>query len=316
MNAKRTTISFLLAASLGVAVVFITLFPASPWDTTTRITLRAEAAHLPVIRDAYLAPAPPAFLPSLTAPDISFIAIKPEPRALLNRQADKEQPLASLTKLMTAYVVLKNNPDWNAVVTFSKDDVRGGAHTPLTPGATVTVGDLWKLSLIASDNDATAALAGSIGLRQDQFAAAMNETASSMGLAQMHFVEPTGLNPGNVATARDFAAFTRTALDEPMIRDTVALPETYVTVSGNKVRVLSSDQLLKFHEARSDGWTFIAGKTGFVDESGYNVALVAQANTGEEMLLVLLGSQSAVTRASEADKLLAWGAQILARTPQ
>ena len=290
-------------------VWFIILFPGGPFEAWR--TPSVIATRLPVQVDTFLPPPPPSFASTITARSVYIGTDSPSPRLVFRRHIDEALPLASVTKLMTALLIQRYEPDWTKEVTIEYSDLRGGVKTPLTRGATVTIGDLWTMSLVASDNNAMAALVRAVVGSEAEFVADMNAAALVFGMDTAHFVEPTGLSPGNVASARDVAILTRLAFANDRLRTTVAQSDSQVTVTEKKVKIFSSEQRLKAHTAGAEGWIYQAAKTGFVDEAGYNMAVLAQTVRGSTIVLVLLGSHTPESREREANELLEWTAKVL-----
>jgi D-alanyl-D-alanine endopeptidase (penicillin-binding protein 7) len=244
----------------------------------------------------------------VTAPRVYLIAEPPARLPLLRRDPDDVRPLASLTKLMSALVVLDAAPQWDELVTISAADYRGGARPRLSAGETVSLGGLWEVALVGSDNDALAALVRGLGMTEPEFVQAMNEKAAALGLTSTRFVEPTGLAPGNVSTAREAAVVARAAFARPEVARTLAAVRTAVTVDGAARVVLSSDQHLKtFADAAAGGWQFVTGKTGYLPEGGYNAVVLAAGADGLRVLAVVLGSASLDDRTREVSSLVRWG---------
>ena len=285
------------------ATYFVGSFPA-----TATAVAASPSVHLPQQRDIFRPPPPPSFLPELSArAAVITVDAADGPAPLLRYRANDSAPLASLTKLMSALVVLDQQPDWNTVVSVEPRDYRGGTRPRITPGDTLTIDALWRLMLVGSDNDAVATLVRVLGMSDDDFATAMNQRAAALGLVSTHFVEPTGLASGNVSTARELALLTQTAFAEPRIATILEMTKTEVIVSGVTKQVYSTDQEIKFFSsAEEHHWRFQTGKTGYIAESGYNVAFLAETATGQKFLTVLLGAQSVDKRALEAERLLGW----------
>jgi D-alanyl-D-alanine endopeptidase (penicillin-binding protein 7) len=218
-----------------------------------------------------------------------------------------------LTKLASALVVLDAAPHWDEVVVVSAADYRGGARPRLAVGEAVRLRDLWEVALVGSDNDALAALVRGLGFTESSFVQAMNEKARALGLTQTRFVEPTGLAPGNVSTAREVAVLARTAFARPEVAQTLAAVRTVVTVDGAPRVILSSDQHLKtFADVAASGWRFVTGKTGYLPEGGYNAAVLGQGKDGVPVLAIVLGSASLDDRTREVADLVRWGTSVAA----
>ncbi|HEX7879848.1 MAG TPA: serine hydrolase, partial [Candidatus Eisenbacteria bacterium] len=124
---------------------------------------------------------------------------------LWGKNADETRPVASLTKLMTALVVSESPLAMDDSITVTMDDVTGAGRSHVRAGNRVSIGDLYHCSLISSDNAATRALARATGMSSTAFVARMNQRARELGMEHSHYVETTGLDAGNVSTARDQA---------------------------------------------------------------------------------------------------------------
>lgn len=313
MERQRLVVTVGIGAGALATVVSAAHFVlAFPGVRDRHIATTHEQQTLPMQATAFRPTVPAALLAGVRARGLYVSVESPEPAVVLRREVDTVMPLASLTKLMTALTVLERAPDWNKEVDIIASDMRGGAKSPLSPGSRVRVSDLWTLMLMSSDNNATAALVRSIEPESD-FVARMNASAQALGLSHTRFVEPTGLDPANTATPREFAVIARRALREPRIAQSLDALDTEVLVSGRPVRIFSTDQQLKTHQSlTANGWQFLAGKTGYVTESGYNVAFVAKGARDAEFLVLVFGSETLQQRATESSSLAAWIAKTFA----
>lgn len=303
----------------GAAVALLSLFVSAiavnasyfawAFPGATEVSGASAAwTRLPPQRDAYRPPPPPDFLDAFTTrAALVTLDSGAAPRLLVRYRVNELMPLASLTKLMSALVMLDRRPDWSAVAVIRQEDRRGGAKQRIAAGDTLTIEDLWQLMLVGSDNDAAAALVRALGFSEQDFVASMNERAGELGLASTRFVEPTGLAPGNVSTAREFTVIVRAAFAEQRIAETLARPRTTIKISGIPAVILSTDQQLKTFPSHSPSrWEFITGKTGYIVESGYNVALSVRDRTGQRLLAVMLGARTPEDRINETERLLDW----------
>ncbi|MDD5252135.1 MAG: serine hydrolase [Patescibacteria group bacterium] len=226
--------------------------------------------------------------------------------ALYAKNSDVPQAIASITKLMTALVVLEHEPQWESQVEMLPADQRAGDVSVLMSGEKVTVRDLFYLSLIASSNDATAALARSTGLTPEEFAAEMNRVAKEVGLKHATFVEPTGLDSRNVASASDAAVLVRRALGIPIIQSTVTNREySFTNADGASHRVRSTDNLLDSF-LNKPPYKFLGGKTGYIQEAGYCFGAAAENNDGRRVIAVVLGAADKEARFKEVKSLIYW----------
>lgn len=224
---------------------------------------------------------------------------------LFEKNATAQQPIASLTKLMTALVFLDHNPgfDKNYVVT-SADNVVGGKNN-LFIGDTVKVKDLLNTSLIASDNAATMALAHATGLSATQFVAEMNKKAAQLGLFNTSFTEPTGLSDKNVSTARDVARLAKEALAHEDIKQATTKKEySFTTVEGREKKISSTDYLLYSESASKVN--LLGGKTGYTESAGYCFVGKFANDNQDEIISVVLNSNSKDNRFVETKTLVDW----------
>lgn len=231
-------------------------------------------------------------------------------KVLTEGNADEKLDPASLTKLMTSYVVgqaLKAGKiQLTDTVTVGKDAwatgnpaLRGSSLMFLKPGDQVSVADLNKGVIIQSGNDASIAIADHVAGSQDSFVSLMNGYVTKLGLTNTTFKTVHGLDaPGQFSTARDMAL-----LGRALIHD---VPEEYAIhkekeFTFNKIRQPNRNRLLWSTSMNVDGM-----KTGTTDGAGYN--LVASATQGDMRLIsVVLGSKTDRIRFNESEKLLTWG---------
>lgn len=242
-------------------------------------------------------------------------------QTVISKNADQAWPPASLTKLVTALVVLDTNPKLTQTVAMTQADQTagfcssGGACIKTKPGVKFTVDSLFHAALIPSANNAANALARSTGFSTAEFADRMNQKARSLGAANTHFNEPTGMDPSNIITAGDYAKIVAAAFANPYLAK-IAGQQTYYLRSSNNSRynqtIKNTDKLL------SDGEVTILGaKTGYLNESGYNFAALMQEND-KEYAVVVLGEEHLYTAFAETKLLadLAGEAQFLAMMDQ
>ncbi|MEA3249156.1 MAG: serine hydrolase [Patescibacteria group bacterium] len=227
-------------------------------------------------------------------------------RALFRKDADTPHPVASITKLMTALVVLDSGVALDEVIEVWSSDARPGNIPYIVPGERIRVDDLMHASLIASANGATIALARSTGMDLEDFAGRMNELAVDIGMSNANFVEPTGLDSGNVASARDVAILIRHALENDIVRD-MTLKDSYsfTAETGLHHRLRSTDRLLDSRISEPP-YGFLGGKTGYLPEAGYCFGAAAHNGDGERVIAVVLGAPSKQARFDEVSALIYW----------
>ncbi len=224
---------------------------------------------------------------------------------LYSENANERTPIASITKLMTALVVLENHPDWNKKVTLEKP-VDGGGLPFFAPGDIVTVRDLWQAMLVGSSNAAAVALASSVGLSQNVFVSEMNARAAGLGLSSTHFVEPTGLSPDNVSTAHDVYLLLKAAIQKKeIVASTLSSSYELKKIFGKTVRILTTDKLLSSFVNKKP-YKILGAKTGFIDESGHNIAVSFSKDGAGTIAVIVIGSVNDDARFQDAKSLAYW----------
>jgi D-alanyl-D-alanine endopeptidase (penicillin-binding protein 7) len=220
-------------------------------------------------------------------------------------RADEAQPIASITKLMTALVFLEHNPGWDSVYEITADDHIIGGRLNLFLGDRVTARDLFYTSLVASDNGATIALVHSSGLSESDFVALMNQKAKDLGLRHTSFADPIGLSDKNVSTAREVARLALAAFDDPDISRAVSQAEYVFTTESGRVKKIESTDYLLFNSG-SNPIQIIGGKTGFTDLAGYCFVGRFKNDEGREAISVILNSSGKNDRLLESRALVDW----------
>ncbi len=213
-------------------------------------------------------------------------------------------PIASITKLMTAMVMLDAEQSLDEDIYVSEDDVDylKGTKSRLGIGAKLTRSDMLQLALMASENRAASAIAHHYSGGYFAFVKAMNIKARELGLKNTHFVDPTGLDSENVSTAEDLAKMVRAAYRYPEIRLATTSPSHEVYIEGHDfpVNFVNTNGLV-----RSGEWQIGLSKTGFINEAGR--CLVMQATiAGEPMIVVLLDSNGKLSRIGDANRIRKW----------
>ena len=232
----------------------------------------------------------------------SSVALVVDPRngkILYDKNSSAVLPIASLTKLMTAMVVLDAGQPLDEKIRIEVEDRDterySTSHLPV--GTELTRAELMQLALMSSENRAAHALARSYPGGVEAFLAAANEKAHSIGMLDSVFLDPTGLNASNVSTARDLALLVARAARYPEIRRfSVASQLQVKTAYGTRV----------FHTTNplvgNQQWGLTVQKTGFINEAGNCVVMQARVN-GRQMIIVLLDSQGRYSRVSDANRL-------------
>jgi len=221
---------------------------------------------------------------------------------VLERNGEAVVPIASITKLMTAMVVLDRGLDLDQRVVISEDDLDTlkGTRSRLRTGSVMLRGELLLLALMASENRAAHALGRAYPGGTDAFVAAMNAKARALGMGDSRFVDPTGLSAANVASARDLVKLVEAAHAYPVIREYSTRDSAYVNVQGREVGYNNTNGLV-----RAGSWAIGLSKTGFINEAGR--CLVMRANVaGKDLVLVLLDSWGKYSRIGDANRIRKW----------
>lgn len=237
----------------------------------------------------------------------SAVVLDADNGTLLFAKNEREpRPIASITKLMTALVFIETGESLRSRVTIDANDREGASRTIFRAGEEVAAHDLLFAALLNSDNVAARCLAKASGLTAEEFVARMNRKARLMGLVDTHFEDPTGLDPRNVSTALDCAALVESAARDPFIR-TIMMTREHSFHTGKRLHTLhSTNRLLHASD------TLIVGKTGFITEAGYCFASCFDS-AGRDLAVVVLGARSPSARFREANDLINWALDEVAR---
>jgi D-alanyl-D-alanine endopeptidase (penicillin-binding protein 7) len=223
---------------------------------------------------------------------------------LFAKNAELAHPIASITKLMTAMVVLdaKLPLDEAIEITTEDLDLLKGTRSRLPIGTHFRRDDLIRIALVASDNRAAAALGRAYPGGTASFVEAMNAKAKLMGLESTRFVDSSGLSPSNVASPADLGRLVSEAANYPLIREYSTTPAIDVTLpkSGRKLAYQNTNALV-----RTGNWDIGLSKTGYISESGKCLVMQAIiANT--PVVIVLLDSWGRLTRIGDANRIKRW----------
>jgi D-alanyl-D-alanine endopeptidase (penicillin-binding protein 7) len=223
-------------------------------------------------------------------------------QAMIEKQPDLVVPIASISKLMTAMVVLDAKLDLQEVIAIGDADVDGlkGTRSRLPVGTTMTREAAMLLALMSSENRAAHSLGRHYPGGMPAFVQAMNKKAQALGMYNSRFEEPTGLSSNNVSTAHDLARMVAAAARYPEIRQYSTTAEAKVELNG-RIRDFHNTNAL----VRSDNWEIGVSKTGYISEAGR--CLVMQARVADKpVVIVLLDSNGKMTRVGDANRIKRW----------
>lgn len=222
---------------------------------------------------------------------------------LLEKNSHAAVPIASITKLMTAMVVLDARQSLSEAIEITHDDVDRlkGTSSRLTLGSRISREELLLLALMASENRAASALARNYPGGMAAFLEAVQVKTQLMGLADTRLHDGTGLNKHNVSSARDLAVLVTNASRYPLIREFSTQAETSVTLAGGRTETFRNTNSL----VNSPEWQIDVSKTGYISESGR--CLVMQAWMEDKpLVIVLLDSWGRNTRIGDANRIRKW----------
>ncbi len=223
-------------------------------------------------------------------------------RLIVQKNAEAVMPIASITKLMTAMVVLDSGMNLKESIVINNSDVDTLRHSRsrLPVGTCLTRADALLLALMASENRAANALGRNYPGGREAFVAAMNAKAQTLRLGNTRFADPAGLSGGNVSCAHDLVKMADAAYRYPVIRDFTTREDATITSGRRQLTFRNTNHLV-----RSPRWQIGLSKTGFLDEAGR--CLVMQAQVAQRpVLIVLLDAQGKLTRFGDANRIKKW----------
>jgi D-alanyl-D-alanine endopeptidase (penicillin-binding protein 7) len=221
---------------------------------------------------------------------------------ILSKNSDQVAPIASITKLMTAMVILDRGLDLNDEIVVSREDIDHlkGTHSRLRVGTRLTRRELLLLALMASENRAAAALGRTYPGGTEEFVAAMNRKARALGMHETHYVDPTGLDSGNVSSAEDLARLVKAADDYPLIREFTTTERAVVRTRGQKLAFANTNRLV-----RNPRWDIYLSKTGYISEAGRCLVMRVRV-ASKDLIVVLLDSWGKYSRFGDANRIRKW----------
>jgi D-alanyl-D-alanine endopeptidase (penicillin-binding protein 7) len=235
----------------------------------------------------------------------SSVALVMDPQSgqvLFSKNSDAVLPIASITKLMTAMVVLDGGQSLDEDLVITQDDVdtEKGSRSRLAVGTRLRRGEMLHLALMSSENRAAHALGRNYPGGLPAFVEAMNAKAQLLGMHTTRYVEPTGLSSANQSSADDLALLVKAASDVPLIRELSTAQEAAVAVGRRQVQFRNTNALI-----RHSDWDITLQKTGYISEAGRCVVMQARL-AGRQLIMVLLDSAGAVARVTDAERLRDW----------
>jgi D-alanyl-D-alanine endopeptidase (penicillin-binding protein 7) len=274
-----------LAGPRRMTVLLVALLAATPALARSHATAKTTTSGDPDLRSA-----------AVVIMDVG------SEKVLYSRRADVAAPIASITKLMTALVVLEAHQSLDETITISEEDHRAtlGNVSHLAVGTRLSRGDVMHLALMSSENRAAHALGRTYPGGVPALVLAMNAKARALGMSRSQFVEPTGLSSQNVASPLDLTRLVRATSQNSTLRE-FSTDKRYAVVSGGRrFNFVNTNQLVS-----NPTWRISLQKTGYISEGG-KCLVMKTVIRDREVVIVLLDSYGKYTRIADARRVRKW----------
>ncbi len=225
-------------------------------------------------------------------------------QVLYTKDPDQVRPIASISKLVTAMVVLDSGVDLDTTEVITRQDAYRSSRSRLRVGTEMTLRDYLHSTLMSSDNRAARALARAVAGSIEDFADLMNKKVESLGLRSTRFEEPSGLSSNNVSTATEVAKILHYARDYPLIGEITSKKRhtmRFLDRRGQQLTIGNTNRIIW------SPWWVEAGKTGYIRAADYCLTALVHNEEGQRLTLVVLGVPGDNLRFKEARRLLNWG---------
>lgn len=265
----------------------------------TRARLSQRAAGSGAVMTAAYSPSAHAGADSLEPPrsEVALVIDLESSSVLYEKNSSEVRPIASITKLMTALVVLEGGQPLSEKLDVTSDDIdrlrNSGSRLPT--GATLTREELLLLALMSSENRAAHALGRNYPGGITAFVKAMNRKAAELGMSQSRFADPTGLSSENVSTPYDLVKLLKATSAHPLISRHTTEPSHDISLqNGSQLTYKNTNRLLG-----NDEWNIQVSKTGFIKEAGRCLVMLTRLQD-REVAVILLNSNGSLTRFADA----------------
>lgn len=295
-------------SSFLTAVLVFTTLPLHAQDTET---LNPVSYHTPYTQYANnLHPvnaAPPVSvtpllqsLPAQLRSEIAYVQDLASATPLYQKNSNEVRPIASITKLMTALVVVEAGQDMQEMLEISTSDIDHLKNTTsrLSVGSKLSRADMLHLALMSSENRAANALGRHYPGGLEAFVRAMNDKARALGMRKTRFVEPTGLSSDNVSSPKELVALMQATAKQPLIHQYSTSEKHIVEPKPGRQLIFGNTNRL----VKNDNWEIQVSKTGFINEAGQCLVLLTKFE-GRDIAIVLLNAQGRASRIADAIRL-------------
>lgn len=229
--------------------------------------------------------------------EVAYVQDLENSAVLYDKNSDEVRPIASISKLMTALIVVESGQSMRDMLTITEDDVDRLRHSRsrLVVGARLSRADMLHLALMSSENRAAHALSRYYPGGERAFVRAMNDKARALGMRKTHFLEPTGLSSENVSTPRDLVKLLMAVSKQPLIHRYTTDDHYEVNIGrGRRLVYNNTNGLVRNHK-----WDIQISKTGFINESGECLVMLTRIDR-REVAIVLLNSVGRYSRVGDA----------------
>lgn len=233
---------------------------------------------------------------------VAYVMEAENGRVVFQKNAEVALPIASISKLMTAMVVIDAGQDLHEIIEITNDDIdtEKGTRSRLRIGSRLSRGELLHLALMSSENRAASALGRNYPGGLQAFVSSMNGKSKQLGMTSTRFTEPTGLSSRNVSTAKDLALMVQAAGEYPLIRQYSTSPGLRVGSGRSTLAYRNTNRLTD-----NPKWEIELQKTGFISEAG-NCLVMQVRIEGRQMVMVLLDARQKLARFGDAQRLRSW----------
>ena len=278
--------------------------PAALKKTEPRLA-QAKPASTAVKHKAAAKPAPAKVAPRVVTygavrSHVVYVQDLSSSAVLYSRNEDVSRPIASISKLMTAIVIVDSGLSMSEVIEVTEDDVDTVKHSRsrLAVGTRLSRADMLHLALMSSENRAASALGRTYPGGLPAFVQAMNAKAHELGMLRTQFVEPTGLSSENVSTPRDLVKMLQAAASREAIHRYTTDQQYEVKFKSGRTTLFRNTNML----VANRDWDIRVSKTGYINEAGQCLVMVARINN-RDTAIVLLDAEGKSTRIGDAIRI-------------
>lgn len=234
--------------------------------------------------------------------NVALVLDQSNSQILFEKNANVALPIASITKLMTALVVVEAHQNMDELLEVTADDIdrEKNSSSRLRVGAQLTRANMLHIALMSSENRAASALGRNYPGGLSAFVAAMNEKAKALEMTDAHYVDTTGLSSHNVASARDLAKLVMAAYQHPVIRQYSTDSKYVVDTGGHLLQYVTSNRLVA-----SPDWDIGLQKTGYISEAGRCLVMQTKIEN-RPVVMVFLDSKGKQSRLADAGRIRKW----------